>query len=93
MRKAKSLLELLTHIRILKALDRAAGKDRYYRTTLKEQNKAYDELEKAGLDKKQKRIVDNALCTINANGAAYGEVAYKLGLRDGIRLVSELNKI
>ena len=52
----KSLLELLARIRTIKALDRAAKIDSYYRTTLKEQNMAYSELEKAGLDRKQKRI-------------------------------------
>lgn len=93
MRKTGSLLELLAGIRTHKALDRAVKKDKYYRSTLKEQNKAYDELDKARLDKEQKRIVDRALCSINANGAAYGGVAYRLGLQDGIRLVWELNKI
>lgn len=93
MRNTGSLLELLAHIRTHKALDRAVRKDRYYRTTLKEQNKAYDELDKAGLGKEQKRTVDRALCSMNANGAAYGGVAYRLGLRDGIQLMSELNKV
>lgn len=93
MRKTRSLLELLAEIRIHQALDRAVKKDKYYCATLKGQNKAYDELDKAGLDKEQKRIVDRTLCSINANGAAYGKVAYRLGLRDGIRLVWELNKI
>ena len=84
----KSLLELLARIRTIKALDRAAKIDSYYRATLKEQNMAYSELEKAGLDRKQKRIVDKVFTAINANGAAYGKVAYKLGLHDGIRLMS-----
>lgn len=89
----KSLLELLARIRTIKALDRAAKIDSYYRTTLKEQNMAYSELEKAGLDRKQKRIVDKVFTAINTNGAAYGKVAYKLGLHDGIRLMSEVNKL
>lgn len=93
MRKTRSLLELLSQIRSHKALDRAVKKSRYYRTTLKEQNKAFDELEKAGLSIEQKRIVDRAICTINANGAAYGKIAYRLGLRDGIQLVTEVNKV
>ena len=87
------MLELLVRIRTHRALDRAAGKDRYYRTTLKEQDKAFDELDKAGLNKEQKRIVDKALSALNANGAAYGKVAYRLGLHDGIRLMSEIHKL
>lgn len=93
MKKAKSLLELLVRIRTHKAVDRATKKDKSYRTTLKEQDKAYDELDKAGLDKEQKHIVDKVICAINANGAAYGKVAYRLGLHDGIRLMSEVHKL
>lgn len=91
--KKDNLLELLVRIRTHKALDRAVKKDSYYCSTLKEQDKAYDELYKANLSKEQKRIVDRALSTLNANGAAYGKVAYKLGLRDGIRLMSEANNV
>ena len=75
MKKTKSLLDLLVRLRTYKVLDRAAEKNRYYRTTLKEQDKAYDELDKAGLSREQKRIVDKALSALNANGAAYGKVA------------------
>ena len=91
--KTKRLLDLLVRLRTYKALDRAAEKNRYYRATLKEQDKAYDELQKAGLDREQKRIVDRALSALNANGAAYGKAAYRLGLHDGIQLMSEVNKI
>lgn len=93
MKKTWSLLELLSQIRSHKALDRAVRQSRYYRTTLKEQDKAFDELEKAGLSKEQKRIVDRAICTTNASGAAYGGIAYRLGLRDGIQLVTEVNNV
>ena len=93
MKKTKSLLDLLVRLRTYKVLDRASEKNRYYRTTLKEQDKAYDELDKAGLSREQKRIVDKALSALNANGAAYGKVAYRLGLHDGIRLMSEVHKL
>ena len=93
MKKTKSLLDLLVRLRTYKVLDRAAEKNRYYRTTLKEQDKAYDELDKAGLSREQKRIVDKALSALNANGAVYGKVAYRLGLHDGIRLMSEVHKL
>lgn len=91
--KINSLLELLAWVRTHKALDRAARKNRYYRNTLKEQDKAFDELQNAGLDKEQRILVDRAISAITANGAAYGEAAYRLGLHDGIRIVWELNKI
>ena len=93
MEKTKSLLDLLVRLRTYKALDRAAEKNRNYRATLKEQDKAYDELQKAGLDREQKRIVDRAISAANDCGAAYGAVAYELGLQDGIKLMSELKEI
>ncbi|MDE6600576.1 MAG: hypothetical protein K2K90_00145 [Lachnospiraceae bacterium] len=92
-KKTGSLLDLLAHIRSYKALDRAVEKDRTHKAVLKEQDKAYEELDKAGLNKEQKRIVDRAISTTNQCGAVYGAIAYKLGLHDGIRLMSEVNKL
>lgn len=93
MRKTNSLFELFARIRSFKALDKATAKNRYYRTALKEQERAFDVLQSAGLNKEQSIIVDKALSTINVNGAAYGNVAYRLGSRDGIQLMSEVNII
>lgn len=36
---------------------------------------------------------NRALSALNANGAAYGKAAYRLGLHDGIRLMSEVHKL
>lgn len=38
-------------------------------------------------------MVDKALSATNASGAAYGATAYKQGLYDGIKLMSEVNRI
>ena len=51
-------------------IHKSLRKDSYYRTTLKEHGKTCDELDKAGLNKKQKR--------------AYGTTSYGLGLKHGI---------
>lgn len=56
-------------------------------------DEAINQLEKAGLSRKQNRIVDKALSAANASGAAFGAVAYKQGLYDGIKLMSEVNQI
>lgn len=92
-KRTGSLLDLLVHIRSYKALDRAVEKDRTHKAVMKEQDKAFEELDKAGLNKEQKRIVDRAISTTNQCGAVYGEIAYKLGLHDGIRLMSEVHKL
>ena len=88
-----SMLELLVRIRTYKALDRAAAKNRHYHSTLKRQDKAFAALDKAGLSKEQRLIIDRAITATNECGTAYGEAAYRLGFCDNRRLVSELEKI
>ena len=46
-----------------------------------------------GLSREQNKVVDKAISATNASGAAYGATAYKQGLYDGIRLMSEVNQI
>lgn len=87
------LNNILIKTRTVKALDKAAGKSRAYKDTLKQQDEAFDRLGKAGLSGEQKTIVDRAISAANDCGAVYGAVAYRLGLRDGIKLMSELKKI
>ena len=88
-----SILELLVRIRTYKALDRAASKNRHYRSALKRQDKAFSALDNAGLSKEQRLIVDRAITATNECGTAYGEAAYRLGFCDNKRLISELEKM
>lgn len=88
-----NLLNILVKARTVKVLDKAVHKSRAYQQSLKQQDKAFDTLDKAKLNKEQSSIVDNVISASNACGAAYGAVAYKLGLQDGIKLMSELNSI
>lgn len=87
-----NLLDILVKTRTIKALDEAVNKSSAYQETLKWQDKAFDTLDKAGLSNQQKSIVDNALSAANDCGAAYGAVAYRLGLQDGIRLAYEVKE-
>ena len=88
-----NLLDILVKTRTVKALDEAVDKSSAYQETLKRQDKAFDALDKAGLSKEQKAIVDRAISAANECGAAYGAIAYELGLQDGIKLMSELKEI
>lgn len=93
-KKSKNnLLDILIKTRTVKALDKAVRKSRDYKDTLKRQDKAFDRLDKAELSGEQKSIVDRAISAANDCGAIYGAVAYELGLRDGIKLMSELKEI
>lgn len=88
----EKLLDILVKTRTVKALDEAVDKSSAYQETLKQQDKAFDTLDKAGLSKEQKAIVDRAISAANDCGAAYGAIAYRLGLQDGIRLASEVKE-
>ena len=78
----EKILDILVETRTVKALDKAVCKSRAYQDTLKQQDKVFDELDKAGLSKEQKAIVDMAISATNDCGATYGVVAYELGLQD-----------
>lgn len=44
----------------------------------------------AGLSKEQSHVVDDAISATDECGEAYGEVACRMGLKDGIRLASKI---
>ncbi len=93
MRKRKNLLDIFVWQRTYKALDRAVGKDKRYLNASKQQDKVFAALDKLGLDKEQRTMVDKAITVTNECGTAYGVVAYKLGLHDGIKLTAEIREI
>ena len=64
-----------------------------YQVAQKEMDETINELEKVGLSREQNKVVDKAIYATNANGVAYGVTAYKQGLYDGIKLMSEVNQI
>ena len=84
-----NLLDIIVKTRTVKALDETVVKSSTYQETLKRQDKAFEELDKAGLSREQKAIVDKAISAANE----YGAVAYELGLQDGIKLMTELKEI
>jgi CRISPR/Cas system-associated endonuclease/helicase Cas3 len=91
-KKKASLLDVLVRERTIKALDELVTKSRDYRETLKWQRAAFKRLDMAGLSEEQSDLVDKAVSAINDCSVAYGMAAYRLGLRDGIKLASEIRK-
>lgn len=59
----------------------------------KRQNKVDKKLGKMNLSKKQAKQVNKLIVAVNQSGAAYGGAAYRQGLNDGIKLVSEIRQI
>lgn len=92
-RREENLLDTLAEERIHSALQDALDEDELYQSAEKEVDETLNELQKAGLSREQNKVVDKALSATNASGAAYGATAYKQGLYDGIKLMSEVNRI
>ena len=92
-KREENLLDILAEERIHSALQDALDEDELYQSAEKEVDETLNELQKAGLSREQNKVVDKALSATNASGAAYGAIAYKQGLYDGIKLMSEVNRI
>ena len=88
-----NLLDILMEERIHKGLDKALNDNELYQSAQKEVDEAISELEKAGLNREQNKVVDRAISAANYSGAAYGATAYKQGFYDGVGLMSEVNQI
>lgn len=91
--KNSGLLNRIASQRMGRDIDRVLRRNREYRKAVKQQDVALCKMEKLGLKKSQRRIIDNVISADNHCGAIYGEVAYRLGMRDGIRLMSEIRGI
>ena len=91
--KRGKLLDRIASQRMGRDIDRVLRKDPEYRDPVKQQDIAFDELKKLGLDKVQRLTIDRAISADNQCGAVYGAVAYRLGMKDGIRLMTEIRQI
>lgn len=89
-----SLLEILIYDRTEKEISKAAKQSKEWLKRIKEQDKACEEMDKMlktlGVSQEQNLIYGRVLDAKNAESAAYSEVAYRLGLRDGFNLLSEI---
>ncbi len=92
-KREENLLDILAEERIHKGLENVLNDNKLYQAAQKELDGTLSELENVGLSREQSRVVDKALSASNASGAAYGTTAYKQGLYDGIKLISEVNRI
>ena len=92
-KREENLLDILVEERIYKGLDKVLNDNELYQMMQKEVDEALNQLEKVGLSKEQNKTIDKALSAVNASGAAYGAIAYRQGLYDGIKLMGEINQV
>lgn len=88
-----NLLENLFDSQISTALEEAIKEDAEYKETRKLIKKTFKKLEKLELSRKQMLIIDRVVSATNANGSAYGRMAYRKGFQDGVKLLSELKQL
>ncbi len=91
--KKDGLLEIIAEHRTGKALDEAVRKDKEYQEALVQQQEVFNKLDAMELTAVQYKVVDRVISVNTHVGAMYGEVAYRVGMEDGIRLRLEIEEI
>lgn len=86
----EKLLDILVRERMEKALNMLLRNNQDYQKAMKMLDEEYDKIKKVNLSDKQCLMIDRLISSANHCGAVYGEAAYKLGLQDGARIMSEL---
>ena len=87
------LLEIIAVHRTATDLDKILKTDKYYQDALEEVQAASDIMDNLNLTAEQKKAVDRVITAYNECGAAYGAVAYRFGMEDGIRVRMEMEEI
>lgn len=88
----QEILDILVCER-MEALEDIASEDEEYQAVRKEQKEAFKKLEQMGLTDDQREVIDDIISKVNRSGAVYGKIAFKQGLKDGAKLMSELKGI
>ena len=68
-------------------------RDKYYQDALEEEQAASDIMDGLNLTSEQRKAVDRVITAYNQCGAAYGAVAYRFGMKDGIRVRMEMEEV
>lgn len=87
------LLEIIAAHRTVADLDELLKMDEYYQDALEEEQAASDIMDSLNLTAEQKKAVDRVITAYNECGAAYGAVAYRFGMEDGIRVRMEMEEL
>lgn len=77
----------------MEALEDIANGDEEYQAVRKELLEAFKNLDQIGLTDDQRAVIDDVVSKVNRSGAIYGKIAFKQGLKDGAKLMSELKGI
>lgn len=85
-----TMLEAIQGHRIETALEETIRNNEAYLKLEETISQKVSQIDEIGLTHKQWQVVDSILSSSNAQSASYGEMAYKQGFKDAIKLYSEL---
>ena len=91
--KENGLLEIIAAHRTMTDLDEILKRDKYYQDALEEGQAASDIMDGLNLTSEQRKAVDRVITAYDQCGAAYGAVAYRFGMKDGIRVRMEMEEV
>lgn len=77
----------------MEVLEDIANGDEEYQAVRKGLLEAFKKLDQMGLSDDQRAVVDDVVSKVNRSGAVYGKIAFKQGVKDGAKLMSELKGI
>lgn len=77
----------------MEVLEDIANGDEEYQAVRKGLLEAFKNLDQMGLSDDQRAVVDDVVSKVNRSGAVYGKIAFKQGVKDGAKLMSELKGI
>lgn len=89
----KTILQTFFDYRIEDALQEYAQKNEQYMKQLEDMDKISETIDHLGLSPEQAAAFDEAISIANAMGGIYGDVAYRLGFKDGFRMRGEVHEI
>lgn len=85
-----TMLEAIQCHRIEHALEDTLRNDEAFQKQEESISKKIRQIDEIGLTHEQWQVIDSVLSAYNAKGVTYGEMAYKQGFKDAIKLYTEL---
>lgn len=85
-----NLLDILSEERLHNAFEDALEQDANYVNTIRKIEKEHAKLIKKNFNQEQRNAIDKIIFAYNHMGAEYRRRAYKQGLQDGMKLISEI---
>lgn len=89
----KPILQAFFDYRIEDVLQEYALKNEQYIKQSEDMDKISETIEHLDLTPEQSAAFDEAISIANAMGGIYGDVAYRLGFKDGFRMRGEVHEI